>query len=69
MLVNKLTKTSRPGFHLKPLEFKKFDNENLCVMASTKQYMEKTFPIRGPFVQLFISPHSTYKPVTVSTIW
>lgn len=69
MVVNKLTKVTRPGFHIKPMEFKKFTyNDNLCVMSNTLHYLERTFTVRGTHVPLFISPYKPHKPVSVSSI-
>ena len=67
IVIGDLTKSTRPGFHVKPLEFEKYENENICAMANIQTYMTRTFGKRGLFVQLLISM-DTFQPVTASTI-
>lgn len=62
-------KTTRPGFHQTPLNFKAFPNCNyICPVHNTQQYLLRTFPLRGPTVKLFISFSYPFKPVCTSTI-
>ena len=67
--INGITKVTRPGFHVKPLVLKAYPaNKKLCIVTNLRKYLELTFKLRGPFVQLFISFNPRHKPVTVSTI-
>ena len=67
--VSQLLKTSKPGNHLAPLELEKYPLDiNLCPVALTKRYLELTGPLRGLYVQLFISFKAPHKPVTTPTL-
>ena len=61
-------KQTRPGAHLKPLEFKVYTRESkLCVVDNLKEYLRKTMPIRC-YPQLFLAMQKPHKPVSVDTI-
>ena len=61
-------KQSRPGKHMKPLEFRVYVEESkLCVVENLKLYLQKTSPYRKHYT-LFLSYHSPYKPVSSDTI-
>ena len=43
MYISKLTKTSRPNFHQKPLEFSAYPSEKtICVVTMIELYLDKT---------------------------
>ena len=63
-------KQTRPGKHIKPLEFIMYPNdEKLCVVTHLKEYINRTSQIRNSCKQLLISyirPHGPVKKSTVS---
>ena len=61
-------KQTRPGRHLKPLEFRVYLNDpKLCVVEHLKQYLLKTSLIRK-HPQLFISYQKPHNPVSKDTL-
>ena len=61
-------KQTRPGKHMKPMEFKVYTADSkLCVVDNLKEYLTKTAPIRN-YPQLFLSYQKPHKPVSVDTI-
>ena len=61
-------KQTRPGRHLKPLEFPVYlENPKLCVVENLKQYLAKTSAIRQ-HSQLFISYQKPHQPVSKDTL-
>ena len=67
--INKLLKTSRPGYHLKPLTFHAYDLPNLCVIRHITRYIALTETLRGINKQLFVSyfkPHNSVGSNTLS---
>ena len=57
-------KQSKPGKHLKPLEFTVYLTEpKLCVVSNLKEYLAKTFPLRK-HPQLFLSYVKPHKPIS-----
>ena len=47
---------------------KKYDKNNLCVIATLKEYLQRTENLRGGHSSLFIVYLKPYKPVTANTI-
>ncbi len=68
IMVPSLLKQSRPGYHLKPLEFEPYKNKNLCVLSNLRQYICKTKNIRNNEQKLFISYKKPHKHVSKATI-
>lgn len=67
--VNFLLKTSKPGKHLQDIIIKAFlPNQKLCLLTVIKEYLKRTFPLRGNEQKLFISYVKPYKAVSKSTI-
>lgn len=62
-----LIKQSRKGAHMKPLEFKIFDEEKLCVIQNLIEYLKKTSKLRTSS-KLFISYRKPHNPVSKDTI-
>ena len=60
-------KQSRDGKHMKPLEFKVFSEQKLCVIQNLSTYLERTRPNRTA-APLFISYQKPYHPVSKDTI-
>ena len=68
--ISKLTKTSRPNFHQKPLQFPSYPSEKaMCVIRIIKLYLDKTANFRDKnMYSFFISYVAPYAPVTPKTI-
>ena len=68
--ISKLTKTSRPNFHQKPLEVLAYLSEKtICVVRIIKFYLDKTANLRDKNMYSFcISYVAPYAPVTPKTI-
>ena len=68
-IYNKVKQT-RPGKHIKPLEFIMYPNdEKFCVVSHLKEYINRTSQIRNSCKQLLVSyirPHGPGKKSTVS---
>ena len=47
LYINKILKTSKPGRHKTHVEFKCYNNINLCVMCHLKKYLDLTSELRG----------------------
>ena len=63
-----LLKTTRPGFHQHPLEFRRYTDKFLCVITYIRRYLLETKELRhgdGGFLISFKPPH---KAVTSTTI-
>lgn len=60
-------KQSKDGKHMKPLEFKVFSEEKLCVIQNLSCYLQRTRQYRSD-PQLFISYIKPHQPVTKDTI-
>ena len=61
-------KHTRPGKHLRPLEFSVFLQEpTLCVVSTLCMYLDRTRPFRK-YSKLFLSSQRPYKPVSKDTI-
>ena len=64
-----LTKTSRPNFHQQQLFFNCFDaDHSLCVVRITKDYLNRTAPLRGEVKQLFVATTPPHQAVSRDTI-
>ena len=63
-----LLKTTRPGFHQHPLEFRRYTNESLCVIMYIKQYLLETKEIIHSDGGFFISFKPPHKAVISTTI-
>ena len=63
-------KQSRDGKHMKPLEFKVFSEQKLCVIQNLSTYLERTRPYRTA-APLFLSYQKPYHPVSqdIVTRW
>ena len=67
--IGKSLKTTRPGHHLKPIEFLAYQpDQNLCVMPHLQTYINRTSSLRGDANQLLIGYQKPHKPVSTSTI-
>jgi len=67
--IRDLLKQSRPGYHKSSLEMKCFDeNENLCVVHTLYDYLDRTVNIRNDSSKLLISYQKPFKPVSKDTI-
>lgn len=62
-----LLKHTTPKAHLKPLTFKAFDNEKLCIVSHLKEYLARTSPLRSDS-GLFIGCVKPHKHVARETI-
>ncbi len=60
-------KQTRPGKHMKPLEFKIYSEKKLCVVQNLTTYLDKTKSLRDSS-KLFISYQKPHKPVSKDTI-
>lgn len=63
-----LVKQTRPGRHIEPLTFHRYNNTKLCVINAIEQYQKRTANLRGPENRLFIACVKPFKAVTKSTI-
>ena len=62
-------KTTRPGHHLKPIEFLAHQpDQNLCVVTHLQTYIDRTSSLRGDADQLLIGYQKPHKPVLTNTI-
>ena len=62
-------KQTRPGKHIKPLEFIMYPNdEKLCVVTHLKEYINRTSQIRNSCKQLLISYIRPHGPVKKSSV-
>ena len=69
IVIQSLLKQSRPGYHLKPLEFKPYShNHKLCVIENLRQYIRMTKEIRKKEENIFISYQKPHKAVSKSTV-
>ena len=67
--VREKLKQTRPGKHLEPLEFTKFEPDNrLCVAAYLKEYISRTKTLRGVYTKLLISYVKPHNPVGQDTL-
>ena len=67
--IDQVLKTTRPGFHQSPLDFRAFpDSKAICPVFNTQQYLFRSFSLRGPRVKLFVSYKSPHQSVCTSTI-
>ena len=60
-------KQSKEGKHMKPLEFKVYTEDKLCVVQNLTCYLEKTRQIRTASA-LFLSYQKPYHPVSKDTV-
>ena len=60
-------KQSKDGKHMKPLEFKVYAKEKLCVIQNLSTYLERTRSYRTA-APLFLSYHRPYHPISKDTI-
>lgn len=69
IIVSNPIKTTRPGHHPKPLEFKSYTHDrDLCIVSLLSVYLRKTADLRKQHTQLFISFHKPHNPVSRDTI-
>ena len=69
IVILSLLKQSRPGYHLKPLEFKLHShNHKLCFIENMRQYIKMTKDIRKKEGKPFISNQKPHKAVSKSTV-
>ena len=68
--ISKLTKTSRPNFHQKPIEILAYPSEKpICVVRIIKLHLDKSSNLRDKnMYSFFISYVAPYTPVTPKTI-
>ena len=67
--IGKTLKTTRPGHHLKPIEFLAHQaDQNFCVVRHLQIYTDRTSSLRGDAVQLLIGYQKPHKPVATNTI-
>ena len=70
LFVPETFKTTRPGYHLPPIELKTFKDSELCVVAHLKQYIKMTAPFRNASTnQLLLSFLQPHKPISTTTLW
>ena len=50
IIIGDLVKNSRPGFHVEPLRFTAYDNENICVIANIKDYIWQELLVGGDYL-------------------
>ena len=61
-------KQSKPGKHMKPMEFSVYLREpKLCIVDNLKEYLKKTSPYRKHY-ELFLSYHKPHAPVSKDTL-
>ena len=64
-----IIKTTRPGNHVSPLDLKAFPTcTALCPVQNLKQYLLRSFELRGLYTKLFISFSFPHRPITTSTL-
>ena len=67
--IREVLKTSKPGRHMEPLELVAYKpEENLCVVAHIKRYLEITESFRKHHTMLLISHVKPHGPVSTNTI-
>ena len=65
-VIEKILKTTRPGVHIKPLEYWDFeDNANICVITNLNEYLERTQELRKGKSQLLINYVKPHAPVSM----
>ena len=60
-------KQSRPGKHMKPLEFSLFEEKKLCIVQNLTTYLARTRDLRRS-PKLFLSYQKPHNPVSKDTI-
>ena len=69
LFVPETLKTTRPGYHLPPIELKAFKDSELCVIAHLKQYIKMTAPFRNTGTkQLLLSFVQPHEPISITTL-
>lgn len=67
--LGELLKTSNQKQHLSEVFIQKYpDNENICVMKTLVEYLDKTKTLRDTESQLFISYQKPFKSVSKGTL-
>ena len=69
LLVPETFKTTRPGYHLPPIELKTFKDSELFAVAHLKQYIKMTAPFGNAGTnQLGLSFLRPHKPISATTL-
>ena len=64
-----LVKQSKPGVHVKPLEFSVYsENYKLCIVKTYQEYIRRTSKLRGNEQKVFVSTVKPHKAVGKSTL-
>jgi integrase len=66
--INNVLKTTRPGCHIKPMIFKTYTVQKLCVGSHIKHYLSLTKSLRGNNKQMFISYFKPHLPVGTNSL-
>ena len=67
-VINHILKNTKPGTHIKPLEYFAFEDEQLGVINNLNAYLARTKPLRKQHSQLLISYVKPSKPVAQGTV-
>ena len=68
-VINHIFKSTKPGTHIKPLEYLAFEeDEQLCVISNINAYLARTKPLKKQYSQLLISYVKANKPVAQRTV-
>ena len=69
IFVDSCVKTTPPGNHVCPLDLKTFPTcIASCSVENLKQYLLRSFELRGLYTKLFISFCFLHRPITTSTL-
>ena len=66
--ISSVLKTTRPGFYQHPLEFRRYNDQSLCVITYIKRYLLETKELRHSDGGFFISFKPPHNAVTSTTI-
>lgn len=67
-VITELLKTSKPGSHLEPIIFIRYEDPALCVVHHILEYIARTNSLRQEHSRLFLSFQKPHRPVSNSTI-
>ena len=66
--ISSLLKQSKPGKHLKPIQFSRFSDERICIVSALEMYIHKTEQFRDKQEQLFLNYLPPHKEISTSIL-
>ena len=68
ILIPEKLKTTRPNYHLKPLEIERKAEEKVCPVVCLEQYLDRTKTLRGNSDNLLICHSKPHRPASKDTV-